>query len=147
VSADESRRTARRLTALASAAVLVILVLVGLLTYHRAADTPVAAAKADQLITALAAAGARTPDKEQVVRLLGADGGAVCADPNGALARAAQDSGLSNGAGGPGTRPVIADGRVARGELLVLRVYCPEQVAGFTRWLSGLAYADVIAPD
>jgi hypothetical protein len=143
MSTEDTWRTARRLTALALGGVLVILLLVGLLTYRRTTATPRAEAKADQLIAALAAAGAPTPSKTQIVRLLGEDGGAVCADPNSALARAAQYGGLSNGAGGPGIRPTIASSRAVRGELLVLSVYCPEQLAGFTTFVDGLTYADV----
>ena len=42
--------------------------------------------KADQLIAALEDAGAQhVPTKDQIVRVLGADGGAICDDPNDAL--------------------------------------------------------------
>ena len=88
----------------------------GLLAFSSARSTAEAEDKADQLITALEeAAGARTPDKDQIVRVLGDDGGATCADPNDALSRTILLSQLTNGAAGPGIRPVIADSRVVQG--------------------------------
>ena len=61
-----------------------------------------------------------------VVRVLGDDGGAICQDPNAALSRAALLDRLMNGAAGPGMRPVIADNRAVKGELLVIQIYCPD---------------------
>ncbi len=61
--------------------------------------------KADELIAALEDAGARTPDRDQIVRVLGDDGGATCDNPNDALSRAILHSQLANGATGPGAAP------------------------------------------
>ena len=97
------------------AVVVVVLMVVGLFTFRSAKSTQQAEEKAAQLITALENAGARAPSKEQVVRVLGDDGGAVCDDPNGALSRATLLAQLTNGASGPGIRPVIADSRVVQG--------------------------------
>ncbi|WP_370963831.1 hypothetical protein [Amycolatopsis sp. cg9] len=66
---------------------------------------------------------------------------AVCADPAAALARAASDSGLANGAGGPGTRPVRAPGTAVRGQLAVIERYCPERLAAFHDYADRLAFA------
>jgi hypothetical protein len=60
-----------------------------------------------------------------VVRVLGDDGGAICDDPNSALKKAILYGQLTNGAAGPGIRPVIADNRVVQGELAVIKIYCP----------------------
>ena len=58
--------------------------------------------KADQLIAALEDAGAPAPDQDQIVRVLGDDGGATCENPNDALQRAILLAQLTNGAAGPG---------------------------------------------
>ena len=48
-----------------------------------------------------------------------------------ALSRATLLAQLTNGASGPGIRPVIADSRVVQGELLVIKVYCPDELEEF----------------
>lgn len=119
-------------------AVLAVMLVVGLLVWHSSMTDRAAEHKADQLVSALSAAGARTPAREDVVRLLGNDGGGVCAAPNDALVKAAALAGLANGAGGPGTRPLIADGRLLQGELLVISIYCPDKLPEFQRFVDGL---------
>src|SRR4051794_19351628 len=94
---------------------------VALLTFHSAEESRQADEKADQLISELTAAGARTPSQEQIVRVLGDDGGAVCAAPGEALSRGVLYSQISNGAAGPGQRPVIADSRIVKGQLLIVK--------------------------
>jgi len=115
-----------------------ILVAIGLLAWRASATGKEAQRKADQLIAALDTAGARTPSADQVVRLLGDDGGVVCAAPNDALTKAAMLGQLANGSGGPGTRPVVADGKIVYGEVLVISIYCPDQLAGFQQFVSGV---------
>jgi hypothetical protein len=124
-------------------AALVALTVAGLLVYNSAKASQQADAKADQFIAALASAGARTPTHDQVVRVLGDDGGAVCANPGHALPRATLFSMLANGAGGPGTRPIIADSRLLKGQLLILQVYCPDKLASFQQLASQLKSANV----
>jgi Tfp pilus assembly protein FimT len=104
-----------RWTVLIVEGVLLLLVVIGLAVYRSGSASSAAQAKADQLTSALAAAGLPAPARDQIVRVLGEDGGAVCADPSGALSKAALNSQLSNGAGGPGSRPVIAAGRLVQG--------------------------------
>jgi hypothetical protein len=70
--------------------------------------------------------------------VLGDDGGAVCANPNNALSRATFHSQLTNGAPGPGNRPVIANDRVAKGELAIIKIYCPDQLAEFQQFIDNL---------
>ena len=97
-----------------------------------------------QLIAALHDAGARTPDKDQVVRVLGDDGGATCENPNKALSRATLLSMLTNGAAGPGARPVIADSRLLQGQLLIIQIYCPDELEDFqNEFVDDLKTADV----
>ena len=124
--------------------VLIALVVGGLIAFRSATETKNANDKADQLITELKAAGARTPDKDQIVRVLGDDGGATCADPNDALSRSILLSQLTNGASGPGARPVIADSRVFKGQLLIIKVYCPDELEDFQKFVDDLKTDDVV---
>lgn len=76
--------------------------------------------------------------------MLGDDGGAVCADPNSALKKAILYGQLTNGAAGPGIRPVIADHRVVKGELLIIGIYCPDELPEFTKTAEDLKLDDVV---
>ncbi|TCN33612.1 hypothetical protein EV644_12161 [Kribbella orskensis] len=123
--------------------VLVILVIIGLIAFSSAKSTQQAEQKADQFIAALQAEGARTPTRDQVVRVLGDDGGATCDNPNEALNRGILLSLLSNGAAGPGMRPVIADSRVVKGQLLIIKIYCPDELQDFQEFVDDLKTDDV----
>jgi Tfp pilus assembly protein FimT len=124
--------------------VLGVMVVIALFAFGSARETQNAQDKADQLITALQAEGARTPDKDQIVRVLGDDGGATCENPNKALSRATLLSQLANGATGPGARPVIADGRAVKGQLLIIQIYCPDELADFQAFVDDLKTAAVV---
>jgi hypothetical protein len=126
--------------------VLGVMVVIALLAFGSARETQNAQDKADQLITALQAEGARTPDKDQIVRVLGDDGGATCENPNKALSRATLLSQLANGATGPGARPVIADSRAVKGQLLIIKIYCPDELADFQAFVDDLK-TDAVAGD
>ena len=123
--------------------ILVALVVGGLIAFRSAKQNQDAQDKADQLIAALQDAGARTPDKDQIVRVLGDDGGATCSNPNDALSQAILLSQLVNGATGPGSRPVIADSRVFKGQLLIIQIYCPEELEDFQAFVDDLKTDDV----
>ncbi len=140
---ESSTRHERTVLYVIVAVAVVALIVAGLLVYSSAKSTRQAEAKADQLTAELQKAGARTPSRDQIVRVLGEDGGAVCANPNQALTRATLLSMLANGAGGPGTRPVIADSRLLQGELLIIKVYCPDKLGSFQQLVSNLKSADV----
>ncbi|MBA2956253.1 hypothetical protein GON03_18085 [Nocardioides sp. MAH-18] len=114
-----------------AAALLVLLIVISLFTFDAARSTVQAQDKAGQLIAALEKTGARTPSEDQVVRVLGSDGGAICEDPGEALRRATLYGMLTNGAAGPGQRPVIADKRVVEFQLLVVQIYCPDELDDF----------------
>lgn len=124
--------------------VLVVLALWAVFAFSSAKETDRANDKADELIAALTDAGARAPDKDQIVRVLGDDGGATCADPNEMLGRATFLAMLANGAAGPGARPVIADSRVVQGQLLIIEIYCPDQLEDFQKFVDDLKTDDVV---
>ncbi|MEV0802893.1 hypothetical protein AB0I34_34745 [Kribbella sp. NPDC050281] len=123
--------------------ILGVLLIVGLLTFRSQKQSNEANQKADQLIAALAAAGARTPDRDQIVRVLGNDGGATCENPNNALGRAVLFTQLTNGAAGPGARPVIVDSRALKGQLLIIQIYCPDELKEFQEFVDDLKTDDV----
>lgn len=123
--------------------ILVVLTIIALLLFPYVSANREADDKADQLIAALDQAGARTPSHDQIVGVLGDDGGAICADPNAPLARATLLTQMVNGAGGPGTRPVVVDDRVVQGEQLIIEIYCPEKLPEFQKFVDGLATSDV----
>jgi Tfp pilus assembly protein FimT len=143
VSADTTQKT-RRTTYIVVGAVILVLLIVALIVFSSAKESQAAQQKADQLIAAINQAGLPAPTQDQVVRVLGDDGGAVCADPNSALNKAILYGQLTNGAAGPGIRPVIADNRVVRGELLVIGIYCPDQLPEFTKTANDLKLDDVV---
>ena len=123
--------------------ILAILVIWAIFAFSSARETNRAQDKADELIAELENAGARTPDQDQIVRVLGDDGGATCANPNEALSRATFLSLLMNGAAGPGARPVIADSRAVKGQLLIIKVYCPDELEDFQKFVEDLKTDDV----
>ena len=61
-----------------------------------------------------------------------------CANPNQALSRATLYGLLTNGSGGPGTRPVIVDNKVLRGQLAIIQVYCPDELEEFQQFVDSL---------
>jgi hypothetical protein len=144
VTVNDERRT-RRTTYLVFAAIFLLLTGAALLIFgSRKADAE-AQQKAAQLATELGDAGLRVPSTEQIVYVLGNDGGATCAYPNDALRRGALFGQLTNGAAGPGIRPVIADNKVVQGQLLIIKVYCPGELEDFTETVHKLKFADVAA--
>ncbi|MFE2019679.1 hypothetical protein ACFW9O_16750 [Streptomyces sp. NPDC059499] len=108
--------------------ILVALVVVGLITYGSLRATNQSTRKANQLADELEQAGYPRPDIDQVARTLGTDGGHVCEDPASALKTALWKINLSNGATGPGQRPVIADRRAVEAGAIILGVYCPDKL-------------------
>lgn len=140
---ERSTRPQRMLVYLVVGVVLGGVLVAGFLLFHSSRATAEAEAKADRLVTRLTQEGARAPSRDQLVRLLGTDGGSICVDPAAALARATSDTGIANGAGGPGTRPVLAPGTVVRAQLLVIEVYCPGKLVGFQEYAGGLGFAGV----
>ena len=135
---ESSTKRSRSVVYIVAMILLVVFAVVALLNFRSARETQQSLAKADQLIATIEAAGGTAPSREQIARVLGDDGGAVCANPNDALSRATFLSQLANGATGPGNRPVIANARIASGELAIIKIYCPDQLAEFQQFIDDL---------
>lgn len=128
----------------ASCVILGVMALIAIIAFSSARESARAGEKADELIAALQDAGVtRTPDRDQIIRVLGDDGGATCENPNDALSRATLLAQLANGAAGPGARPVIVDSRVVRGQVLIMQVYCPDELEDFQEFADDLKTDDV----
>ncbi|MER6394643.1 hypothetical protein ACFWA9_01780 [Kitasatospora sp. NPDC059973] len=123
---------------------LVGMLITGLLTYSQLHSTNEANDKAKQLSSALTAAGYPVPSQSQIVHTLGEDGGAVCENPADALNQAQWKYGMSNGAGGPGQRPVLSDREVVFAESIVLSVYCPDKLADIRQKIDDLKLRDTV---
>ncbi|HET6666312.1 MAG TPA: hypothetical protein VFG98_03415 [Intrasporangium sp.] len=135
---EQSTDSERRTIYIVAGVVVLVLLVVALFSYRSKEASEQADQKANQLIAALTAAGAPTPEKNMIVRVLGDDGGAICQDPNGALSRATVLGSLMNGAGGPGMRPIIADNRMVKADLLIIQVYCPDELPSFQEFVDSL---------
>ncbi|MFZ1117209.1 MAG: hypothetical protein WAN44_15430 [Propionibacteriaceae bacterium] len=141
---ETSTQKDRRLVYIVITVGLVLLLIICFIFYRSAQSSQQAQDKANQLIAALQKAGVRVvPSQEQIVRVLGDDGGAICKDPASALRKALLFSQLTNGAGGPGIRPVVVDSRIFKGELLVIQIYCPDQLPQFQQMVEKLKTAPV----
>lgn len=142
---ETSTKKERNVLYVVVAVVLIALMVAAPLLYTSAKKDQAAKDKADQLISKLHQAGAYAPSQDQIVNALGNDGGAVCANPNQELTRAILLSQLSNGAAGPGMRPVIADSKVVQGELLIVSVYCPDELPALQKYVDGLSLNNDVA--
>ncbi|MFE0460261.1 hypothetical protein ACFW1A_13540 [Kitasatospora sp. NPDC058965] len=127
-----------------SIVLLVGLVIGALLTYTQQKATNEAHAKAQKLNDALVAQGFPALNTHNIALVLGTDGGVVCTDPNSALKQGLWRIQLASGAGGPGMRPIIADGRILEAGAEVIKVYCPDQLAGYQEQLNTLKTSDVV---
>jgi hypothetical protein len=119
--------------------VLVLLGVIAFVNFKTARDTAQAVDKAEEFTQVLTSAGADvTATPQQIARVLGEDGGAVCANPNSTLGRAALLDRIANGASGPGIRPVITDERFLQGQLAIIEVYCPDELEEFQQFVDDL---------
>jgi Tfp pilus assembly protein FimT len=139
---DTSSNQETRTLYIVTGIIVAVLVVIALLTFHSGKTSQEAEQKANQFIAALTAAGARAPSQATVVRVLGNDGGAVCDDPSGSLRKGVLLGQLMNGAAGPGMRPIISDSRVVKGQLLALKIYCPNQLPSFQEFVNSLNLGD-----
>ncbi|MFD7983442.1 hypothetical protein ACFV4M_08680 [Kitasatospora indigofera] len=129
---------------LGSIVLLIGMLVTGILAFTQVHATNEANRKASQLSDTLRAAGYPVPSQDQIVRTLGTDGGAVCANPSNALVQAQWKYGMSNGAGGPGQRPVLSDRQVVLGEAIVLSVYCPDKLSAIKDKIDDLDLRDTV---
>ena len=133
----------RRTIYIVVAVVVAILLIIGLIAFSSKKSTQQAEQKADQFIAALQAEGARTPTRDQVVRVLGDDGGAVGQQRQQDPAVESLVRVVAGRAAGPGMRPVIADSRVVKGQLLIIKIYCPDELQDFQEFVDDLKTDDV----
>ncbi|MER5201715.1 hypothetical protein [Streptomyces sp. NPDC002825] len=124
--------------------ILVGLVITGLVRYQSVRTNNETLSKANQLQEELVKAGYPSPDTDTVEQLLGTDGGPVCEDPADALKTALWKIQQSNGATGPGMRPVIADTKAVQAERIVLQVYCPDKLDDFDEEVEDLKTDDTV---
>jgi hypothetical protein len=126
-------------------AVLLLLVVIGLITYSGKKETAEAQQKAAELTQKLEAAGLRAPaDPDIFIRSFGTDGGNVCENPGNALGRATLFSLFTNGASHVGQRPVIVDRRLIQGQLLIMETYCPDKLQDFREEVEDLKFDDTL---
>jgi hypothetical protein len=129
--ADPAANT-RRITYILVGGVILVLLVVALVAWNSNKETQAAQQKADQLIATLNQAGLPTPSKDQVVRVLGDDGGTVCADPNLALKKAIMYG------------PAIADNRLVQAGVAVIKTYCPQELPEFPQTAEQFKTADLV---
>jgi len=136
--------TSHRTIYLIVGGVMVALLVVMLVTWNYNRSSEEAVAKAQQLITAFDKAGLRTPSSaEEVAKVLGTDGGAVCNSVEDGVALGIAKLNLSVG-GAFYTRAVIADKRLATGLVLVVQTYCPEKVPDAQEFVDSLNFDTVV---
>jgi hypothetical protein len=125
--------------------VVVVLTVIGLITYSGEKKDQEAQDKAQQLTQKFEQAGLPVPeDQDIIVRSLGDDGGNVCDNPASALGRAVLFDQLTNGADFVGRRPVVIDRDLIRGEALILETYCPDELEQYRDKFDDLKFDDVI---
>jgi hypothetical protein len=125
--------------------VVVVLTVIGLITYSGEKKDQEAQDKAQQLTQKFEQAGLPVPeDQDIIVRSLGDDGGNVCDNPASALGRAVLFDQLTNGADFVGRRPVVIDRDLIRGEALILETYCPDELEHYRDKFDDLKFDDVI---
>jgi hypothetical protein len=135
---DQGRDTERVVMYVAIALVLVILATVGVFRYHYRAETRAAIDKATQLEAKWRVLGLAVPEQDVLVRLYGTDGGVLCTITPDRVTKALYLIQMSNGAAGPGQRPVIVPEKAIAAGRAMLEVYCPERLDAFDSIVSGL---------
>ena len=111
--------------------VVVVLCVIGLITYSGEKKDEEAQQKAQELTQKFERAGLPVPeDQDIIVRSLGTDGGAVCENPANALGKAILNDQVANGASHVGRRPVIIDRRHPAGRGADPRDLLPRRAAG-----------------
>jgi hypothetical protein len=121
-------------------AVLLIVMLVGW-NYDR--QNAAADAKAQELIAKYEAAGLRAPDPDQIARVLGDDGGAVCETADSELVQGYWKLRLAVG-GEFYQRATSLPGTVREGLSLVVDVYCPEKRPDIEDFFEDWDFDDVV---
>jgi hypothetical protein len=120
-----------------------VLLIVMLVSWNYDRQNEEANAKADELIARLDEAGLRTPDRDQIARVLGDDGGQVCETADSELVQGYWKLRLMVG-GEFYIRPVRLDGRIREGLSLVVDVYCPEKRPAIEDFFQDWTFYDTI---
>lgn len=132
----------RRWIYITAGVLLVVFALIGLLTFSEIRENTQATAKAEQLHSNLLAAGLPAPEPEVIADALGDDGGSVCQDPSSPLIKANYQASITNGAAGPGQRPVIGPRATTQAVALTIAVYCPDRLPDYLSHLDTLKLDD-----
>jgi hypothetical protein len=125
-------------------AVVIVLTIIGLITFSGKKEDQQAQQKAEQLSQKLQKAGLPVPDQDILTRTLGTDGGNVCDNPASALGKALLNDQITNGADFVGRRPIIIDRRVVLAEALILQTYCPDKVKDYQDKINDLKYDNTL---
>ncbi|WP_336086511.1 hypothetical protein [Nocardia sp. SSK8] len=132
----------RRWIYVTAGVLLVVFALIGLFTFSEIRESTQATAKAEQLHDELLAAGLPAPETRVIADALGEDGGSVCQDPSSPLIRAKYQASITNGAAGPGQRPVIGANDSTRAVAITIGVYCPDRLPDYLSHLDTLKLDD-----
>ncbi|MFC6009923.1 hypothetical protein [Nocardia lasii] len=125
-----------------AAGLLVIFMLIGLFTFTEIRRSDQVDAKARQLHDSLVEAGLPAPDASVIANALGEDGGSACQNPDDPLIKARYQAAITNGAAGPGQRPVIAPNQSAQAVALTIQIYCPDRLSAYLDHLDTLKLDD-----
>ncbi|MFF0816192.1 hypothetical protein ACFYVR_13735 [Rhodococcus sp. NPDC003318] len=121
---------------------LAVLLLIMVLSWDYNRDNAVARDKANELIAAYEEAGLPTPaSADQVARVLGDDGGNVCATAGSRQQLGELKTRMAVG-GEFYQRPVLVPRNTLEGLRLIVEVYCPENLSVVSEFVDGLEYSD-----
>ncbi|WP_084514696.1 hypothetical protein [Nocardia acidivorans] len=137
----------RRIVYWSVAVVLVAIAVAGVIVFREGRNSDAALRKAQVLQSRLLEAGLAAPEPQVIADSLGEDGGLVCSDPSSPLIRARYRASISNGAGGPGSRPVIADTQIFTATALAIETYCPDRLAAYLEETGTLRKGDTVKSD
>ncbi|MFD4356121.1 hypothetical protein ACFWPX_26470 [Nocardia sp. NPDC058518] len=132
----------RRWIYVTAGVLLVVFALIGLFTFTEIRENTQASAKAEQLHNNLLAAGLPAPETDVIANALGDDGGSVCQDPGSPLIKAKYQASITNGAAGPGQRPVIGPRDTTEAVALTIATYCPDRLQDYLSHLDTLKLDD-----
>ncbi|MEV0547624.1 hypothetical protein [Nocardia salmonicida] len=132
----------RRWIYITTGVLLVVFALIGLLTFSAIRESTQANSKAEQLHNNLVAAGLPAPEANVIADALGENGGSVCQDPTAPMIKAKYQASITNGAAGPGQRPVIGPRDTAEAVALTIATYCPDRLQDYLSHLETLKLDD-----
>ncbi|WP_410874302.1 hypothetical protein [Nocardia sp. A7] len=132
----------RRWIYITTGVLLVVFALIGLFTFTAIHENTQSAAKAEELHNNLVDAGLPAPEASVIANALGDDGGSVCQDPSSPMIRAKYQASITNGAAGPGQRPVIGPRATTEAVALTIATYCPDRLQDYLSHLDTLKLDD-----